>query len=154
MRKLTTLLTTLTTVVLLATTLTACANTNNASGENKQTTTTRQETKKEPLNLTGTWKTQNNNGSWQEAVIDDTTITINWMSDNGNTKSLYWKGTYQKPTTTDTTYKWTSQADKDANNASLLASTDDSKEFTYTNNEITYQTSALGATTTNHLTKQ
>ena len=34
---------------------------------------------------------------WMEAAITADTITIQWVSDNGDTKSLYWKGTYTAP---------------------------------------------------------
>lgn len=36
----------------------------------------------------------------------------------------------------------------------LLASTDDSKDFSYSNGKISYQVSAMGTTTTLELTKE
>ena len=51
------------------------------------------------LDLTGTWKQTNSQAddSWQEAIIESGTITVNWVSDNGDTKSLYWAGSYEAP---------------------------------------------------------
>lgn len=54
-----------------------------------------------PLDLTGSWvQAQDNRSSddsWQEAVIEDGEITINWMSSDG-TSALYWVGSYEPPT--------------------------------------------------------
>lgn len=47
---------------------------------------------KEPVDLTGTWKSEDNDGSWMEATINDNTISVDWVSDNGDTKSIYWIG--------------------------------------------------------------
>lgn len=83
------------------------------------------------MNLTGTWKSEDKNGSWMEADIKDDVITINWVSDNGDTKSIYWIGTYEAPTKYSEQYKWTSKRDKEKTKNALLASQDDSKEITY-----------------------
>lgn len=48
--------------------------------------------------LTGTWTSENNDGSYQEAVITENSIEINWVTDDGATKSVYWVGTYTAPT--------------------------------------------------------
>lgn len=111
------------------------------------------ESAKEPLDLTGTWKSENNEGSWMEAQIKDSVITINWVSDNGDTKSIYWIGTYIAPEEYSEEYSWTSERDKEQTDGALLASPDDTKEFSYTDEELTYEASALGTTTTMHLTK-
>lgn len=105
-------------------------------------------------NLTGTWVSQNNNGSYQEAIISTDSIEINWVSDNGSTKSIYWVGTYEAPTEPVTEYSWTSSRDKEKTDTALLASTDDSKEFTYKNGVLSYQVSAMGTTTTLELKKK
>ena len=54
---------------------------------------------------------QTNSGStdsWMEAEITADTITVQWVSDNGDTKSLYWKGSYNAPDKAGD-WKWTSQ---------------------------------------------
>ena len=109
-----------------------------------------------PLDLTGTWKQVNSNSddAWQEAVIEDGTITINWITDNGDTKSLYWVGSYDAPTEATEEYKWTSENDHDQTDSALLASSDDTKEFTYTDGQLTYEASAMGNTMTIRLEKK
>ena len=125
-------------VILL--TLTAC-------GSND--TTEKATKKEEPLNLYGTWIQTNNDSkdSYQEAVISkDGTITINWVMED--TKSLYWAGSFDAPTTTGKTYSWTSKNDKTQTENAILASEDDTKDFKYDNGVLSYEASALGSTTT------
>lgn len=52
-----------------------------------------------PPDLTGEWKQVNSNSedTWQAATISGSEIIINWVSDNGDTKSLYWAGTFVAP---------------------------------------------------------
>ena len=109
-----------------------------------------------PLDLTGTWKQIDGNSdeTWQEATIADGTIEINWISDNGETKSLYWSGTYEAPTESTDDYKWTSKNDKEKTDSALLASGADTKDFTYKDGVISYEASAMGTTTTIKLEKQ
>ncbi|MDE5909814.1 MAG: hypothetical protein K2H52_13885 [Lachnospiraceae bacterium] len=109
---------------------------------------------KEVPDLSGTWKSEENNGSYQEAVITADTIEINWVSDNGATKSIYWVGTYTAPTEATDTYEWISERDKEKTDFALLASTDDTKTFSYSKGKISYSASALGTTTTVELTKE
>lgn len=104
--------------------------------------------------LKGTWRSKDNAGSYQEAVIDDTSIEINWVSDGGDTKSIYWVGTFVVPTEATDSYTWISERDKEATDFAILASTDDTKEFTYKNGVLSYETSALGTTKTMELTKE
>ncbi len=107
-----------------------------------------------PTDLTGTWKSEENNGSYQEAIITADSIEINWVSDGGDTKSIYWIGTYEAPTEAVDEYSWTSERDKEATDTALLASTDDTKDFTYKDGVISYEASALGTTTKVELKKQ
>ena len=107
----------------------------------------------EPTDLTGTWQSEENDGSYQEAVISDDRIEINWVSDGGDTKSIYWIGTYEAPTEAVDEYSWTSERNKEETDTALLASTDDTKEFTYKDGVISYEASALGTTTTVKLSK-
>ena len=146
-------------MLLMATTLvmSGCGNSSSTSGTGNESDKSAQvaetETEKEPLDLTGTWTSEDNDGSWMEAVVSDGVITINWVSDNGDTKSIYWVGTYDAPTEYVEEYSWTSERDKEKTDSALMASTDDTKDFSYTNDEITYEASALGTTTTIHLAK-
>lgn len=109
-----------------------------------------------PADLTGEWKqiNSNSNDSWQSATIKDGTITIYWVSDGGDTKSLYWAGTYVPPTTHDEPYTWDSVNDHSQTDSAMLASGDDTKTITYEKGQISYSASALGTTTTIRLELQ
>jgi len=106
--------------------------------------------------LAGTWK-QTNSGSddaYQAAVITGDTITVNWVSDGGDTESVYWVGTFTPPTDDASPYTWTSTRDAAATDSAMLASTDDSKDFTFEEGEVSYKASAMGTTTTVRLEKE
>ena len=108
------------------------------------------------LVLTGQWKQVNSNSkdSWQSAIITADTIEVYWVSDGGETTSLYWAGTYVAPTVAEGPYTWTSVNDKEKTDVAMLASGDDTKVFTYKNGQLSYSVSALGTTTTVKLEKQ
>lgn len=129
-----------------------------SSGNTKENTEASQseekeEETKEPTDLTGVWASENKDGSYQEATITEDSIEINWISDNGATKSIYWSGTYTAPTEFVEEYSWTSDRNKEKTDSALLASTDDTKEFTYKNGKISYEVSAMGTTSTVELTQ-
>ena len=129
--------------------LAACGGDTSTQGSGSTSETT-------PPDLTGEWKQVNSNSedSWQSATIDESTITVYWVSDNGDTKSLYWAGTYTAPETVDEPYSWDSENDTEQTSTALLASGDDTKTFTYEDGQISYEVSALGTTTTVRLEKQ
>lgn len=108
-----------------------------------------------PPDLTGEWAQTNSSSSdnYQAATITADTIEIYWVSDGGDTKSLYWAGTFTAPETADEPYSWTSENDHEQTDMALLASGDDTKEFTYEDGQISYSASALGTTTTIRLKK-
>jgi ABC-type glycerol-3-phosphate transport system substrate-binding protein len=64
-----------------------------ASSSSSSSSSTPEPTKEaaEPADLTGTWKQTNSAAadSYQEAEITGNDITINWVADNGDTKSIY-----------------------------------------------------------------
>lgn len=133
--------------------ITACSGGAEPS-KNNETKTESTTEKKEPLDLTGTWKSEEVEGSYQEATISDSVIEINWVSDGGNTKSLYWAGTYVAPTESTDKYSWISENDKEKTGTALLASSDDTKDFTYKDGVISYEASAMGTTKKVELTKE
>ena len=102
-----------------------------------------------PADLTGEWKQTNSQSpdAYQAATITATTITIYWVSNNGDTRSLYWAGTFEPPTEPGS-YSWDSANDTSQTDSAMLASGDPTKTFTFDNDEITYEASALGTTTT------
>lgn len=152
------ILTLITASTVVLTTLNGCGGGSNSSASSDSTnqessTQSTSEPASEPLNLTGTWASEETDGSYQEAVISDSTITINWISDGGATASLYWAGSYTAPTSDIEEYSWTSERDAAQTDSALLASTDDTKEFSYKDGKISYSVSALGITTTYELTR-
>lgn len=142
--------------VLAAAMLAGCAADNSGKQQSSQSQSSSQaaqeEVKAEPLNLNGTWKSTNSASpdSWQEAVIDGATITVYWVSNNGETKSLYWAGSVVDPTdkTVDDTYTWDSVNDKAQTANAMLASNDDTKAFTYEDGKLSYEATAMGTTKT------
>lgn len=136
----------------LALTLAGCG----GSTEQETDASSVQEEQAQPLDLTGSWKQVNKNSedSWQEAVIDDGAITINWVSNGGDTKSLYWAGTYEAPTSDTESYSWVSENDTSQTDKSLLASTAETKDFKYDNGVLSYEATAMGTTTTVKMERQ
>lgn len=114
--------------------------------------TTTEATTEAATDLTGTWASESNEGSYQEAVITEDTIEINWVTDD--TKSIYWVGTYTAPDEAVDEYSWTSERDKEKTDNALLASGDDTKEFTYKDGVISYEASMMGVTKTVKLEKK
>lgn len=107
----------------------------------------------EPLDLTGNWEEKDTSDGYQAGYIKDDEIYLFWVSDGGDTKMLYWAGTYVAPTDDAVPYTWESVADKEQTGSALLASTDDSKTFTYEDGELTYSASAFGSTKKMRLVK-
>lgn len=105
------------------------------------------------LDLTGNWEEKDKGDSYQAGYIKDGEIVIYWVSDGGDTKSLYWAGSYIAPTDNTEPYTWDSENDKEKTGSALLASGDDTKKFTYENGEITYKASALGTTKKMHFVR-
>lgn len=133
----------------LALTLAGCGGGGSASAPAAQDQP-KQEEKKAPLDLTGSWKQTNPNDpeSYQEATIEGNAITVNWVSNGGDTKSLYWAGTYVAPTDPTDSYTWDSANDKEQTSKALLAAGGDTKTFTYDKGVLSYEASAMGTTTT------
>lgn len=139
----------------LALSLTACGNSSSKdNSSSKETTTTKKEEKKEPLNLIGTWKSDENEGTWMEATISDNVISIDWVTDEGKTKATYWVGSYDAPTTATSEYSWVSNNDHEKTKNALLASNDDTKEFTYKNDILSFTASMQGVSKVVELKKQ
>ena len=106
---------------------------------------------KEPVSLPGEWKASNNTFDMSATITDDS-ITIYW--ENGDSKSLYWAGTFKVPENGEDPYRWISENDHDQTGMALLASSDDTKEFTYENGELRFEASAMGTTSTVKMKKQ
>lgn len=105
--------------------------------------------------LSGQWKQVNSNSKeqYQGAIIEGNKIEIYWVSNNGDTRSLYWSGSFLPPTTEDEPYSWTSSNNKEKTEEAILASRDDTKTFSYEDRQISYSSSVMGTTTTIRLEK-
>lgn len=146
-------------MVLLIILFTGCSSTPKSPENDDKTPANTTESKapeKQIPDLTGEWKQVNSNSeeSYQAATISGDTIEIYWISDNGDTKSLYWAGSFVAPTTANEPYKWDSKNDHSKTENALLASNDDTKTMTYQNGVLSYEASSMGTTTTVKLKKQ
>ena len=146
---------TLAIVAACAIALTACGGAESAAtGSSVQAESQSEAAEEAAPDLTGTWKqTNGSEDSYQEATISGDTIEIYWVSNGGDTKSLYWAGTYEAPTAAGA-YSWDSVNDHEKTDSSLLASGDDTKTFTYEDDVLSYSASAMGTTTTVKMEKQ
>jgi len=106
----------------------------------------------EPVDLTGEWKQTNSNDpeSFQSATITGDTIEVYWNATDS--KSLYWAGSVEQGD--GDSFSWDSVNDTSKTESSLLASSDDTKTFTYENGELSYDVTAMGTTMTVRLAKQ
>ena len=137
-------------VVMLTTIFIGCSSTKTSSSNSSNTT------EKQIPDLTGEWKQENTESekSYQSATITNDTITIYWIMDNGDTKSLYWEGSFVAPKTADEPYSWDSKNDHSKTEKSILASSDETKTITYQDGILSYEASAMGTTKTVKLKKQ
>mgnify|MGYP000422226887 CR=1 FL=1 len=145
MRKL--LLMTLIVMLLLA----GCSSNSSASDGAAQSQKPADESKSQvAIDLTGEWEQSDKNSedSYQIATITEGTIEVYWVSDGGDTTSLYWAGTYEAPEAGVDSYSWDSVNDTEKTGMALMASGDETKTFTYENEQISYSVTALGVTTT------
>lgn len=149
---------TVTTFALLAAlgiAISGCSN-STAPSSNGNTAAIQEAPTPEPVDLTGEWEQSNKKSqdSYQAATIVGDTIEINWISDGGDTRSLYWAGTATIPADGSQSFTFDSVNDTSKTDGAMLASSDDTKTFTYENGELSYEVSALGATTTVRLAKK
>ncbi|MGM7666736.1 DUF5067 domain-containing protein [Microbacterium sp. A93] len=103
-----------------------------------------------PIDLTGEWEqsgeADEDNASIQSATIVDDTISVYWLNDGE--KALYWAGTAGFPEDAGDSFTFDSENDTDRTGTALLASSDDTKTFTFEDETLSYEVSALGETWT------
>jgi hypothetical protein len=108
-----------------------------------------------PLDLTGDWTQTNAEGDpYQTASIAGGVVTVTWVNDAQSTKALFWAGSYVPPTEAGASYSWDSVNDTAQTDASILASGDPTKTFTYADGTLSYDVTALGVTKTVKLERQ
>jgi len=127
--------------------LTACGGN---SGEDSKEEGPYQEEPSEPSapDLSGEWRTiaSTEDDTGMGAYIDGEKIEVYWLIPSENMTALYWAGSFSAPESAEEPYKWTSNADKDRNSSALMASTDDTKDFTYDGGTLTCSVTAFGVT--------
>ncbi|MDD3177142.1 MAG: hypothetical protein PHS28_05460 [Atopobiaceae bacterium] len=132
--------------------LAGCGTASTSDSSSSAATTVEQ---KAPLDLTGEWKAPgSSDDTWMEATITSDTITVNWVSDSGKTKSLYFAGSYVAPTTSDDSYTWDSANDTSQTSKAMLATTVDPKTFSYADGKLSVEVSAMGTTKTVEFTRE
>lgn len=114
--------------------------------------------KAEPVDLTGSWVAEHeaNASSYMTAAIDSDSIHVYFYTPDGETSALYWSGTYvapTEPTEEGAEYTWTSEANHDETDKALLSSSDDSKQFTYKDGELSFPISMMGVQSTIHMSR-
>lgn len=127
-----------------------------SSSEEKAPEAEQTEEAPEPVSLEGEWKQNNSNdpeNSWQSATITGNTIEVYWVGDAGDTKSLYWAGTVEVPAEGES-FTFDSVNDTEKTKSAMLASGDETKTFTYDNDELSYEVTAMGTTMTVRLSRQ
>lgn len=109
-----------------------------------------------PLDLTGDWTQINRNSedNYMEATITENAITINWVFEAEDSVSLYWAGSYIAPAKPGNEYSWTSENDTTQTSSALLASTSETKDFTYKDGVLSFEASAMGTTMTVEMEQQ
>lgn len=132
----------------LAMTLAGCSTDSGSDSSGGQQAQSEQKAK---LSLDGKWKQTNSNdpkSSWMEATIEGGTVSVDWVTSGGSSKSVYWVGSYDAPDTTEDSYSFTSKRDASATDGALLASTADDKDFSYSGGVLSCEVTMLGTTTT------
>jgi hypothetical protein len=102
------------------------------------------------IDLAGDWKQSNSNSStsYQTAKISENTIEVYWNDEETGIVSLYWAGTFIAPKPGVNEYSWDSIRDEEKTASAILASQSESKSFSYKDETISYEVSAMGMTTT------
>lgn len=103
-----------------------------------------------PVDLSGEWVQTNSNSDseYMEATISEDAITVNWVFEDEDSVSLYWAGSYVAPTEPGDEYSWTSENDTSQTDTALLASTAETKDFSYSDGVLSFEASAMGTTMT------
>jgi hypothetical protein len=108
-----------------------------------------------PADLAGEWTQRNPNSedSFQAATNTADAIEVFWVSDGGNTKALYWAGSYDAPSEAGG-FSWDSVNDTEKTSGAIMASDAETKTFTFADEVITYEVTAMGVTVTVELERQ
>ncbi|WP_354498389.1 hypothetical protein [Mycetocola sp. 2940] len=105
--------------------------------------------------LAGSWKQSNSQSEtdFMTAAITDDVISVDWELGSEDITAVYWVGTFEAPADATEAHTWTSQRDAAATNTAVMASTDDTKDFTYKEGVISFTVSIQGKSATVELKK-
>jgi hypothetical protein len=87
------------------------------------------------------------------AACTNNTIEVYWNNEETSTVSLYWAGTFMPPAVGIEEFTWESVNDTEKTGGSIMASSSETKIFTYKDGIISYEVSALGMTMTAKLAR-
>ncbi|MGI9823927.1 hypothetical protein [Agromyces sp. Marseille-Q5079] len=143
-------------LMLLGTGLSGCgSNSNSESSEPAAASEEAEAPVEAPADLIGEW-VQTDSGAedtYQSATITADTIEVYWVNEAESTTALYWAGTFEAPTEAGA-YSWDSLNDVEKTGTSILASGDPTKTFSYDDDAISYDVTALGVTKTVQLERK
>lgn len=105
--------------------------------------------------LVGAWKQSNSKSEtdFMTAAIADGVISIHWELGSEDITAVYWVGTFEAPEDPDGPHTWISERDTAATDTAVMASTDDTKEFTYDKDNISFTVSLQGESATVEMKK-
>ena len=100
--------------------------------------------------LTGEWKQSNSRSEtdFMTAAITDGVLSVDWELGSEDITAVYWAGTFEAPDDGNEPYIWISERDRAATDTAIMASTDDTKEFTYEKGIISFTVSIQGESAT------
>lgn len=85
----------------------------------------------------GTWRQVDYEpNEYLEATINDDTIVINMIYENGRASAVYWYGTIPKLTESVSDYQWVSNSDLSKIHLGFAGVTDNEKHFIYKDGQI------------------
>lgn len=130
--------------LLLAFSLSACSS--SGGGSNNKVESNEESVTSENINLEGNWKQTNISPEedYQIATINNGVIEIKVVNKKENTTSTYWSGTYVAPELKNGVYTWVSENNISKSESSLVASSENSKTFSYANGVLSYESGYLG----------
>ena len=123
---------------------TSCA----AGGSTSSDANSAPEAGKAPTSIAGTWASDGDPKF--EATITADNIEVHLV--DGETKSLFWKGTFPASATEGATIQ--SEGDREALDSSMLGSSETTKPFQFTGDELTFEFSMMGTSTIVHTKKK
>jgi hypothetical protein len=102
--------------------------------------------------MVGEWRQTNaNSDGWMTASISGNSIRVNLRGRDSN--SIFWVGSFDTSRRPHGTFKVVSLGDQSAMKWALMASSEKQKTFSYDNGVLSFGFSALGSSTTIHMTK-